>query len=123
MKTTTGRPISQCQVIGGKPVRTWNDYRAGCLATYSGGHHNDGHLEAFSHGMETVFNLLEAEFPPAEVCKAAPELLNALELAEATIQRLHRHAPWSANGTLDVIHKALESAIGPALKCGSAADR
>lgn len=33
--------------------------RAGCHATYNGGHHNDGHLEAFHHGMDTVFNALQ----------------------------------------------------------------
>ena len=38
---------------------------------------------------------------------AAPALLAALELAEATINRLHRHAPGSAQGTLDVIHAAI----------------
>jgi hypothetical protein len=35
-------------------------------------------------------------------------LRNALELAEATINRLHRHAPGSATGTLDVIRAALK---------------
>lgn len=70
--------MSQCQVIGRAPVKTWSDYRKGCLDTYAGGHRNDGHLEAFQHGMETVFNLLEAEFPPAEQCKVLPELIEAL---------------------------------------------
>ena len=35
-------------------------------------------------------------------------LLNALQLAEATILRLQRHAPGSAEGTLAVIVKALQ---------------
>ena len=60
---------SQVDAFGAKPVRTWADYRAGCLGTYGGGHEGK-ELDAFRHGMETVFNLLEAEFPPAEVCKA-----------------------------------------------------
>lgn len=70
--------FSQCQVIGKPPVKTWADYRQGCLDTYCGGHRDDGHLEAFRHGMETVFNLLEAEFPPAELCQAAPGLLRIM---------------------------------------------
>lgn len=51
-------------------------------------------------------------------CKAAivqavdahDDLLNALEIAEATINRLERHAPGSAKGTLDVIHAATAKA-------------
>lgn len=39
-------------------------------------------------------------------------MFEALEMAEATIQRLQRHAPGSANGTLDVIRDALKSANG-----------
>jgi chromosome segregation ATPase len=34
-------------------------------------------------------------------------LRETLELAEATINRLHRHAPGSATGTLDCIRAAL----------------
>lgn len=35
------------------------------------------------------------------------ELLEVLQLAKATINRLHRHAPGSAKGTLDVIDKTI----------------
>ena len=48
--------------------------------------------------------------PNARLISAAPNLVNALELAEATIKRLERHAPGSANGTLDVIRAALTKA-------------
>ena len=34
-------------------------FREGLLATYAGGHHYDGNLEAFQHGMNTVCNVLE----------------------------------------------------------------
>jgi len=71
--------ISQVTVIGRPQPKTWDDYRQGALANYGGGHHTDGHLEAFHHGMETVFNLLESEFPDAQKCKAADDLLNALK--------------------------------------------
>lgn len=37
-------------------------------------------------------------------------LRETLELAEATINRLHRHAPGSATGTLDCIRSALAAA-------------
>lgn len=46
----------------------------------------------------------------AALIAAAPELLNALILAEATIERLQRHAPGTANGTLDVIRNAIKNA-------------
>lgn len=45
----------------------------------------------------------------AKLFAAAPKMLNALEVAEATIKRLERHAPGSANGTLDVIREAIKA--------------
>lgn len=73
---------SQCQVIGRGHIRTWTDYRQGCLSTYGGGHHTDGHLEAFQQGMQTIFNLLEEEFPPAERCFACVNALAGASDAE-----------------------------------------
>ncbi len=70
--------MSQVQVIGLPRPKTWADYENGCLATFGGGHRGD-ELDAFQHGMQTVFNLLRSEFPPAEQCKAAPQLVAALE--------------------------------------------
>ncbi len=37
----------------------WENQRKGCLATFAGGHHSDGKLDAFQHGMDTVFNILQ----------------------------------------------------------------
>ncbi len=37
-------------------------------------------------------------------------LCDALELAKATIERLERHAPGSARGTLDVVNAAIARA-------------
>lgn len=48
----------------------------------------------------------------ARVMAAAPDMLNALELAEATIMRLDRHAPGAQQGTLDVIRAAIRKARG-----------
>lgn len=67
---------SQVACIGLPHPQSWQDYREGCVGTFRGGHRG-AEAEAFAHGMETVFNLLEAEFPPAEQCKAATELLAA----------------------------------------------
>jgi len=71
--------LSQAQIVGKPRMKTWDDYEEGCLASFGGGHRADGHLEAFQHGMSTVFNLLRAEFPPAEVCKVAAGLQNIVE--------------------------------------------
>jgi len=61
-------PRSQCQAINEPNYKTWDEYRKGCLSTFAGGYHNDGMLSAFQHGMNTVFNLLESEFPqPQEI--------------------------------------------------------
>ncbi len=58
----------------------------------------------------------ELQASNARLISAAPELLNALELAQATIERLHRHAPGSAQGTLDVIGYAISKATGSSVK-------
>lgn len=79
--------ISQVTIVGKPQPRSWKDFRDGCLANYAGGHHNDGQLEAFRHGMETVFNLLESEFPPAELCKAAPFLLDVCQKIQPRLER------------------------------------
>jgi hypothetical protein len=61
-------PRSQAQAINEPPHETWEEYRKGCLSTFGGGYHDDGMLGAFQHGMNTVFNLLETEFPsPKEI--------------------------------------------------------
>lgn len=48
----------------------------------------------------------------ATLIAAAPAMYEALSMAQATIERLQRHAPGSALGTLDVISKALAQADG-----------
>ena len=60
----------------------------------------------------TAYNGLpiETDRANARLIAQAPALLNALEVAEATINRLERHAPGSANGTLDVIRAAIAEA-------------
>lgn len=73
--------MSQVQVIGLPKPKSWDDYEAGCMSTFGGGHRTDGHLDAFQHGMGTVFNLLRSEFPPAQQCKSAPALYEACKAA------------------------------------------
>ena len=48
----------------------------------------------------------------ARLIAAAPDLLEAAELARATVERLNRHG--SANGTLDVLSAAIAKATGEA---------
>lgn len=54
---------SQIQSVGTPPPKTWDDYRKGCLSTFGGGYRTKEELEVFQHGMNTVFNLLQAELP------------------------------------------------------------
>lgn len=66
-------PISQAQSLGIPKMRTWADYRDGCLATFNGGYKgNADHALVFRSGMGTVFNLLENEFPPLENLRVSP---------------------------------------------------
>lgn len=62
----------------------------------------------------TIATVSKGNRANARLIAAAPELLEALELAEATIQRLNRHD--SANGTLDVMRSALNKARGQAVR-------
>lgn len=70
---------SRVQVIGLPCPKTWDEYERGCIATFGGGYVAPDEMDAFQHGMTTVFNLLRAEFPEAFVCKAGPQMLAALK--------------------------------------------
>ena len=98
--------LSQVQVLGRPAPKTWDDYRQGCLSTYAGGHHEPAEFRAFQHGMNTVFNLLEAEFPPAEVCSAASVLLDACE--QVLARDVDRIVPYS----LTILRAAIQRANG-----------
>lgn len=72
--------MSQVQAIGAAAPQSWDDYDQGCQLTFGGGYRTEPELDIFRHGMGTVFNLLRHEFPQAQLCKAAPQLLSALKL-------------------------------------------
>jgi|GEM_PF-4541161 len=80
--------MSQVSCVGGHQPKSWDDYERGCLLTFSGGYDGGLGQRAFQHGMQTVFNLLRSEFPPAEQCKAAPLLLEACKAAQEHIGEL-----------------------------------
>lgn len=63
----TGEEVewSQVQAFGGPAPKTWDDYEAGCHATFGGGYQTEKEREIFRHGMTTVFNMLRREFKPA----------------------------------------------------------
>lgn len=84
------------------------------MMTYRGGHHEEPEVGCFRHGMGTIFNLLRHEFPPAPVCKAAPDMLAALEEIHRTLTSTSRVmsdvtrqeiSPW-----LPMIEAAIEKA-------------
>lgn len=81
-------PFSQVQAIGEPAPRTWDDYERGCLLTFGGGYQDNHLASAFRHGMNTVFNLLRREFPPAEQCRANAKLLSAAESALRWLETL-----------------------------------
>lgn len=74
-ETATHTPGSQCVPPGCNAPQTWDGFRESCHATFNGGHDAGSNRKAFHHGMDTVFNLLEAEFPDPSTCKAAPTTL------------------------------------------------
>ena len=83
---------SQVRAFGGPAPKSWDDYERGCIATYGGGYRDQRDIDAFHHGMTTVFNLLRAEFPSAEECRHGParerELIAACEAARKFLDRL-----------------------------------
>lgn len=74
--------LQQTDVIGRARPSTWEELERNCRDTFGGGHRSDGKLDAYRHGMTTVFNVLRAEFPTMAQCKAAPDLLAALQAFE-----------------------------------------
>ncbi len=103
---------SQSQAINQKEHKTWEDYRDGCLNTYRGGHDEDDGLSIFHHGINTVFNLLEKEFPQpheifkatepfAELLRAANYLADSLDIAEAP-ERGHAQVMALRNVTITI---------------------
>lgn len=89
--------MSQVDAVGAPPVRSWDEYETGCKSTYRGGHHDERDLEIYQHGMNTVFNLLRAEFPPAEMCKAAPDLLAVVTAEKWLVWSIEHGAWWGPN--------------------------
>lgn len=77
MQTASQKQWSQVACVGEPQPQTWDDYERGCLLTFGGGYKSANESEAFRHGMQTVFNLLRSEFPPAEKCKAALAALSS----------------------------------------------
>lgn len=65
------------------PSKTWQQWRESSHATYNGGHEGKCH-DAFHHGMDTVFNMLEGEMPSMAKCEAADALLTACREVRTT---------------------------------------
>ena len=55
------------------------EFRNGLLETYAGGHHYDGHLDAFQHGMNTVCNVLERRVVPQALASTPTGVLVDLD--------------------------------------------
>lgn len=97
MADATYTPMSQVQMIGLPAPKTWDDYADGCFATFGGGYQSKAERGIFQHGMETVFNLLRSEFPPAEQCKFATDLLAELEANVKAFDDIAPTMPWMSN--------------------------
>ena len=69
-------------------------------------------MDVLQHGTVKAVLRIRAEFVRmAQVADLVPEMVRALSVAEATIERLNRHN--SANGTLDVIRAAIAKVAKP----------
>ena len=68
---------SQATPVGANGPTTWDELYDQCEMTFSGGHIGEKR-DAFLHGMRTVCNLLNAEYPEPVRCAAAPDMLQAL---------------------------------------------
>lgn len=95
---------SQVQAINEPPPKTWDDYERGCLMTYHGGHSDQIAIEAYQHGMRTVFNLLRAEFPDAIAIRIGNDkevraLHNTLRMCHQVMRELNEDKKSSTNWT------------------------
>ena len=75
---------------------TWKEYREGCLGTFLGGYTCDGDegkLEAFQHGMNTIFNVLEDTFPEPAIIWAA--MKHSLELETLSPKEVKRAGTYA----------------------------
>jgi hypothetical protein len=52
---------------------SWDDFERGVNATFAGGHHTDGKMDAYRHGINTVCNILRAHYAPPDVCRKAKQ--------------------------------------------------
>lgn len=61
-------------------MKTWTDFERNLKSSFAGGHHDDGKLEAYYHGMATVCHVLDASYPSGpDAMKHAQEALTALQ--------------------------------------------
>lgn len=109
--------LSQAQIIGQPRAQTWDDYEQGCLSTFGGGHRGECY-EAFQHGMQTVFRLLRAEFPPAEQCRENAALLRDVRAVLGAVLDDEEVAQGFGYGAIDpkteVAIRSLLSRLPPA---------
>lgn len=73
---------------------TWDDFEAQTNATYGGGHHNDGKMDAYRHGINTVFNVLRAAFP------SGPDKMRETEVVLSAIRYMADPANWDEESGL-----------------------
>jgi hypothetical protein len=58
---------------------TWEEYEQNINRSYAGGHHTDGKLDAYRHGINTAMNCIRSSLPPPRTCQAAAEMLKLLK--------------------------------------------
>lgn len=54
---------SQATIIGRPAPTTWQELARDCKDTFGGGYRTAEERRIFHHGIQTAFNLIEAEFP------------------------------------------------------------
>lgn len=98
----------------GVQSKTWSDLLNSFHRTYDGGHAADATRDAFHQGMSTVFTCLEKEFPSMAMCEAAPDLVEALELARSVLGNLNGEVSYEVWKSLYEPNKAIRAAIARA---------
>ena len=67
---------------------TWNEFEERLNSTYAGGHHSDGMLPAYRHGINTVFNVLKAAYP------SGPDAMTNAEQALSALRYMSNSENW-----------------------------
>ena len=75
-------------------MKTWDEFESNVNASFGGGHHSDGLMDAYRHGINTVCNVLRSQFP------AGPDAMRVSSQMESALRYLADRDNYDDDGML-----------------------